>query len=70
MIQAKARRTFKLGDEIIREGEWCNCIYIIRRGEASLELAGTEFGEIVAALGPDDISGDMAFLEQGKATGP
>ena len=69
LVQAKAsRRTFKLGDEIIRQGECRNSIYIIRRGEASVELAGSGSRAIVASLGPDDICGEIAFLEQGKAT--
>ena len=69
MLQAKAaRRTFKLGEQIIRQGDWGGSIYIIRQGEASVELAGTGSRAIVAALGPEDICGDMAFLEQGKAT--
>jgi len=69
LIQAKAvRRTFKLGDEIIRQGEWGDSLYIIRRGEASVELAGTGSRAIVAVLGPEDVCGDMAFLEQGKAS--
>ncbi|MGA8213965.1 MAG: cyclic nucleotide-binding domain-containing protein [Candidatus Sulfotelmatobacter sp.] len=68
LIQAKAvRRAFKLGEEIIRQGDWGGSIYIIRRGEASVELAGTGSRAIVATLGPEDICGDMAFLEQGKA---
>jgi CRP-like cAMP-binding protein len=69
LIQAKAsRRTFKLGDEIIRHGAWGDSIYIILRGEASVELAGTGSRTIVATLGPGDVCGDMAFLEQAKAS--
>jgi CRP-like cAMP-binding protein len=69
LLQGKAvRRTFKLGDEIIRQGAWGDSIYIIRRGEASVELAGTGSRAIVATLGPEDVCGDMAFLEHGKAT--
>jgi CRP-like cAMP-binding protein len=69
LLQAKAvRRTFRLGDEIIRQGAWGDSIYLIRRGEASVELAWTGSRAIVAALGPEDICGDMAFLEQGRAT--
>jgi CRP-like cAMP-binding protein len=69
LIQAKAvRRRFKLGDEIIRQGEWGDSLYIIRRGEASVELAGTGSRAIVAVLGPEDVCGDMAFLEHGKAS--
>jgi CRP-like cAMP-binding protein len=69
LIQAKAvRRIFKLGDEIIREGAWGDSIYIIRGGEASVELAGTGSRTIVAHLVPGDVCGDMAFLEQAKAS--
>jgi CRP-like cAMP-binding protein len=69
LLEAKAvRRTFKLGEEIIRQGDWGGSIYIIRRGEASVELAGTGSRAIVAVLGPEEICGDMAFLEQGRAT--
>jgi CRP-like cAMP-binding protein len=69
LLRAKtARHTFKLGETIIRQGDWGGSIFIIRRGEASVELAGTGSRAIVAGLGPEDICGDMAFLEQSKAT--
>jgi CRP-like cAMP-binding protein len=69
LIQAKAvPQTYKLGDEIIREGGWGDSIYIIRRGEASVELAGTGSRTIVADLGPGDVCGEMAFIEQAKAS--
>jgi CRP-like cAMP-binding protein len=69
LLQAKTvRRTYKLGDEIIREGARVENLYIIRSGEASVELAGTSSRTIVATLGPNDVCGDMAFLEQSRAT--
>ena len=69
LIRARAQRhTFKLGEEIVRQGEWGDNIYIIRRGEASVELAGTATRAIVASLGPDDICGEIAFLAQCKAS--
>ena len=69
LIQAKAsRHIYRLGTVILREGEWPKSIFIIRRGEASVELAATGTRTIVASLGPDDICGEMSFLEQGKAT--
>lgn len=69
LIQANAsRHTFRPGEEIIKEGERPGCVYIIRRGEAIVELAGNGSRVIVASLGPDDICGEMAFLERGKAT--
>jgi CRP-like cAMP-binding protein len=69
LIQAKAERyTFSLGEEIIRQGDWGDSIYIIRRGEASVELAGSANRAIVASLGPHDVCGEIAFLEQCKAS--
>jgi CRP-like cAMP-binding protein len=69
LIEANAlRRKFKLGEEIIRQGARGEAIFIFRRGAASVELAGTGTRTIVATLGPDDICGEMAFLQQGTAT--
>lgn len=69
LINAKSvRRTFKLGEEIIRQGSPSESIFIIRRGQASVELAGTAARAILASLDVDDVCGDMAFLEKGRAT--
>jgi CRP-like cAMP-binding protein len=69
LIQAQARpRTFKLGEDIIGQGEWGDSLYVIRRGEASVELAASGSRAIVASLGPDDVCGEIAFLEQSRAT--
>jgi extracellular factor (EF) 3-hydroxypalmitic acid methyl ester biosynthesis protein len=69
LIRAKTvPRIYKLGEEIIREGELIDRLFIIRRGEASVELAGTGTRAIVASLGPNDVCGEIAFLEQGRAT--
>lgn len=69
LIQAKAvRRTFKLGEDIIREGDRVHSLYIIRSGEASVELAGTGSRAIIASLGPNDVCGEISFLERCKAT--
>jgi CRP-like cAMP-binding protein len=69
LIQSKAsRHIFKLGDEIIRQGELSKGICVIRRGEASVELAGSSSRSILASLGPDDICGEISFLEQSQAS--
>ena len=69
LIGAKVqRRTFKSGEEIIRQGSLGDKIFIVRKGEASVQLAGTNPRSVLATLGPDDICGDMAFLEKGKTT--
>jgi extracellular factor (EF) 3-hydroxypalmitic acid methyl ester biosynthesis protein len=62
------RRSFRLGEEIVRQGSLGDRIYFLRNGEASVELAGTKTRAMVAWLGPDDICGDMSFLEIGTAT--
>jgi len=69
LIKAKSvRRNFKLGEEIIEQGATPESIFIIRRGEASVELAGTSSRTIVASLAAGDICGEIAFLEKGRAT--
>jgi extracellular factor (EF) 3-hydroxypalmitic acid methyl ester biosynthesis protein len=69
LLQAKAtRRIFKLGEEIIRQGEPSRGICIIRRGEASVELAGGSSRSILTLLGPEDICGEIAFLEKGNTS--
>jgi extracellular factor (EF) 3-hydroxypalmitic acid methyl ester biosynthesis protein len=69
LLRTKAVRcTYRLGEEIIREGDLLDSLYIIRRGEASVELAGTGSRTIVATLQANDICGEMAFLEQTRAS--
>lgn len=69
LINAQAKRlTFRLGEQIIRQGALGDTLYVLRRGCASVELAGTASPAVIAELQPDDICGDMAFLEKSAAT--
>jgi len=69
LINARARRRkYALGEDIIRQGTLTDSLYIVREGEASVELAVSSRREVLATLGPDDICGDMAFLERGATT--
>ncbi|HEX4427490.1 MAG TPA: cyclic nucleotide-binding domain-containing protein [Terriglobales bacterium] len=69
LISARAKRlTFHLGQEIIKQGAAGDTLYVIRSGEASVELTGTDTTTIVAKLVREDICGDMAFLEKSTAT--
>jgi CRP-like cAMP-binding protein len=69
LIRAKSvGRSFKLGEEIIKQGALSENIFIIRKGEASVELAGTNSRAIVATLAPGDICGEISFLERGRST--
>jgi CRP-like cAMP-binding protein len=65
LLRSKAeRRTYRLGEEIIRQGDRQDSLYIVRRGEVSVELADSGTRSIVATLGPNEICGEMSFLEQ------
>jgi extracellular factor (EF) 3-hydroxypalmitic acid methyl ester biosynthesis protein len=69
LIKAKSvRRTYKMGEEIIKQGAKPESIFIIRRGKASVQVAGTNSSATVAELGANDICGDIAFLEKGRTT--
>jgi CRP-like cAMP-binding protein len=69
LINARAhRRVFALGDEMIHEGNMGEKIFIVRRGEATVEIAVSTKRSALATLGPGDICGEMAFLERGKTT--
>ncbi len=68
-MAAKLRpRSFRLGDAIISEGSLNNKLFIIRAGEAVVEVAGTKSRAVLATLGPDDICGDMSFLERNQTS--
>ncbi len=62
------RRSFRLGDAIISEGSLNNKLFIIRAGEAAVEVAGTKSRAVAATRGPDDMCGDMSFLERNQTS--
>ena len=69
LIETKAKRVvFHLGEEIIREGARIDALYVLRRGSASVELAGTTSRVVIATLVEGDVCGEMAFLGDSKAT--
>jgi small-conductance mechanosensitive channel/CRP-like cAMP-binding protein len=51
---------FAKGEAIVRQGQPGHSLFVIRRGDASVTLAGTE-GE-VAQLGAGDVLGEMSLL--------
>jgi CRP-like cAMP-binding protein len=69
LIESKAKRIgFKLGQEIIKEGVRTDYFYVLRQGEASVELEGTTSRADTALLKPGDVCGEMAFLGDHTAT--
>ena len=66
LINAKAKRLkFTLGQEIIRQGSVGTTLYIIRSGEAKVQLDSTKGRVTLAVLQSDEICGELAFLERG-----
>ena len=69
LIESKAKRiSFKLGQEIIKEGARIDHLYVLRRGEASVELEGATSRVVIATLSAGDICGEVAFLGDSTAT--
>jgi CRP-like cAMP-binding protein len=69
LIESKAKRiSFKLGQEIIKEGARIDHLYVLRRGGASVELEGTTSRVVIATLSAGDICGEIAFLGDSTAT--
>ena len=69
LLRSKAQHlTFKLGDVIIQEASLGDAIYVIRKGSASVEVAQGKSNFKIADLGPDDVCGEMAFLERGRTS--
>lgn len=62
------RRTFRLGEEIIRPGGFVHHLYIIRQGTVSVELPAAYSTAVLAILKEGDVCGEMAFLGDGIAT--
>ena len=69
LIESKAKRiNFNLGQEIIKEGDRIDHLYVLRSGSASVELSGTTSKSVIATLVSGDVCGEMAFLGDSRAT--
>ncbi len=69
LIESKAKRVnVNLGQEIIKEGARIDHLYVLRRGSASVELAGATSRAVIATLVAGDVCGEMAFLGDSTAT--
>lgn len=69
LIATKAEQVvFGLGQEIIVQGTPIKCVYIIRGGSASVELATPHSTVVLAMLEKGDICGELSFLHKGIAS--
>src|SRR5688572_15966963 len=63
-----SRRRFREGDELYRQGEAAQALFVVIRGQVRLscthpDLAGTE---ILADLGPSELVGESNLLDRGR----
>lgn len=66
LIADKAARVkFKTGDAIVQQAKRTHGVYILLAGEASVHIPGKE---ILPALRPGDVCGEISFLDEQAAT--
>jgi CRP-like cAMP-binding protein len=56
--------TFKKGEGLLRQGKQSKVVYVITSGKVSVAVSGTR----LAQLGPGQVCGEMAFLENTLAS--
>ena len=56
--------SFRAGQDIFREGEAGEIMYVVRDGEVTLRVKG----ELVETLGPGGVLGEMALIEHAPRT--
>jgi CRP/FNR family cyclic AMP-dependent transcriptional regulator len=54
--------SFKKGDVLVQQASESNTVYIIAAGKVKVSISG----KILAQIGPGEICGEMAFLEDGR----
>jgi|ERR1700730_8966699 len=65
VIDRAKKVTFKKEETLIKKGKQTHVLYLLVRGTAKIEA---EFGVRIAQVGPGQICGEMAFLENGVAS--
>jgi CRP/FNR family cyclic AMP-dependent transcriptional regulator len=65
LIDRAKKVIFKKEETLIKKGRQTNVVYLLVRGSAKIEV---ELGVRIARIGPGQICGEMAFLENGVAS--
>lgn len=64
MVTGGLGKVYRDGEEIVRQGETGDCMYIIQTGQAEA-IQGKEGKEVrLAVLGEGDVFGEMALFER------
>jgi CRP/FNR family cyclic AMP-dependent transcriptional regulator len=66
LIVDRSKRTiFKKGETLTQQGKQTKTVYLLLRGQANVEAHPKAF---LAQIGPGEVCGEMAFLENGVAS--
>ena len=66
LIADKGQRLhFKAGDSLIQQGKRTHGVYVLVKGKASVQIPSRE---ILPALGPGEVCGEISFLDEEPAT--
>ena len=64
MVTGGLGKVYRVGEEIVRQGETGDCMYVIQTGQAEA-IRGKEGTEVrLAVLGEGDVFGEMALFER------
>src|SRR5205814_9387865 len=67
LIIDKAKRlSFKKDEKLVSYGKQSRTLYVLGAGKVSIAVSGTR----IAQIGPGEICGEMAFLENSVASAP
>src|SRR6267143_5749348 len=64
IVDRAKRSVFKKGETLIQQGKRTKTVYLLVRGKATVEAAQS----FIAQIGPGEVCGEMAFLENGVAS--
>lgn len=62
LVDRAKQVTFKKGDVLIQQGSESNTLYVIAAGKVKVSVLGTP----LAQIGPGEVCGEMAFLENSR----
>jgi CRP-like cAMP-binding protein len=64
VIDRAKQLTFRKNETLVRQGKQSKIVYVIARGKVNITISGAR----LAQLGPGQVCGDMAFLENTLAS--
>jgi len=65
IVDRSKRSVFKKGEILAQQGKQIRTVYLLVRGKAAVEALSRA---LIAHIGPGEVCGEMAFLENGVAS--